>query len=503
MKKNFALRIDAEVYDAIERWAADEFRSTNGQIEWIIAEALKKAKRMPKPKNAIKKIVVFLLMNVGLACQAQWWTGFSEATHLVMCIHAADSSVELYSPMQTSRPIPVSSWSREADRFSLECKGIGLKMSLTQRDSVYVGYWKQGLLEENITFYPDDTLFQLRRPQTPEVPYRFDEETVATDYVDSQGNKVHLEGTLSYPKGGSGRYPTMVIVSGSGQQNRDEELLSHKPFLVLADYLASRGIALLRYDDRGVGGSKGNLDKATTALFSEDAEAMFRAVKSHPRVDTHRLGMGGHSEGGTIAPMVAARNSDVAFVVMLAGPGCVGSDVLDQQIYALMVAEGVSDTLAAIRRACNRDLTALPEGSKKKDYKAVIDRHTAGLTAGQIDSIGLGRGAAHAAMQQLSMPWMRAFLVLDPAECLRQVECPVLALNGAKDRQVLSAPNLERIKQSCPQADCRELPGLNHLFQHCATGASSEYVLIEETFAPEAMQAVADFILNLPKDGTK
>ncbi len=436
------------------------------------------------------------MLCVGLTAHAQWYTGMSQKTGLALCIHLTDSAAELYSPMQSADPIPASSWSLEGNNLSLECKSIGLKMNLTRRDSIFVGYWKQSFLKEDITFYPTDTLFQLRRPQTPQPPYRFDEETVTADYTDSQGNHVHLEGTLTYPKGG-GKYPTLVLVSGSGQQNRDEEIFQHKPFLVLADYLASRGIAVLRYDDREVGASKGSLDNADTRLFAEDAEAMFNALRGNPHGDPARRGIGGHSEGGAIAPMVAARNKEVKFVVMLAGQGCTGLDVMLQQNEAIYRANGLSESLLAVRMACMRELFSMPAGSSQKEYKAVLARHTAGLSKEQVDSVGLGRGTSAAIKQQLDSRWMQTFLTLDPAEYLPKVKCPVLALNGSKDTQVLPLPNQQRIKQLCPKADCRTLPDLNHLFQHCTTGSPDEYILIEETFAPEAMQAIADFILKI------
>lgn len=445
----------------------------------------------------MKRIVFALMLCVGLSAHAQWYTGMSQKTGLALCIHLTDSAAELYSPMQSADPIPASSWSLEGNNLSLECKSIGLKMNLTRRDSTFVGYWKQSFLKEDITFYPTDTLFQLRRPQTPQPPYRFDEETVTADYTDSQGNHVHLEGTLTIPRGSATRYPCLVLVSGSGQQNRDEEIFQHKPFLVLADYLASRGIAVLRYDDRGVGASKGPLDSVDTRLFAEDAEAMFNALKGNPHVDPARLGIGGHSEGGAIAPMVAARNKDVKFVVMLAGQGCTGGDVMLQQNEAIYRASGLSESLLAVRMACMHELFSMPAGSSQKDYKAVLARHTAGLSKEQVDSVGLGRGTAAAIKQQLDSRWMQTFLTLDPAEYLPKVKCPVLALNGSKDTQVLPLPNQQRVKQLCPKADCRTLPDLNHLFQHCTTGSPDEYILIEETFAPEAMQAIADFILKI------
>ena len=445
----------------------------------------------------MKKIAFALLLCMGLTTHAQWYTGMSQQTGLALCIHLTDTSAELYSPMQTMDPIPMSSWSLENNNLTINCKAIGLKISVTRKDNTFVGYWKQGFLKEDITFYPTDTIFQLRRPQTPQPPYPYNEETVTADYSDSQGNAVHLEGTLTYPKG-DGHYPTIVLVSGSGQQNRDEEIMQHKPFLVLADYLARRGIATLRYDDRGVGASTGPLDSADTRLFAEDAEAVLNAVKKNKHVDTKRLGMGGHSEGGAIAPMVAARNKDVKFVVMLAGQGCTGLDVLLQQNEAIFRAKGVSDKLLDIRIACMRELFSLPVGSSQKNYKTIIDRHTADLTKEQVDSIGLGRGTAAALKQQMDSRWMQTFLTLDPAEYLPKVTCPILALNGWLDCQVLCEPNLKRIEElTSGHAVCNQLRWLNHLFQHCTTGSPDEYILIEETFDPYTMTTIADWILGL------
>lgn len=462
----------------------------------------------------MKKIAfVMLLLSVGLTTHAQWYTGMSQKTGLALCIHLTDTAAELYSPMQTMEPLPVSSWSLDGNKLTIECRTLGFKTVLTrnvantdedlpdwvEQKYLWQGYWKQGLLKEDITFYPTDTIYQLRRPQTPQPPYRFDEETITADYTDSQGNKVHLEGTLSIPRGFDMRkFPCLVLVSGSGQQNRDEEIMQHKPFLVIADYLASRGIAVLRYDDRGVGASTGSLDSADTRLFAEDAEAMFNAARQNKHVHPDRVGIGGHSEGGAIAPMVAARNSDVKFVVMLAGQGCTGLDVLLQQNDAIYRAMGVSEELLSVRGACMRELFAMPAGSSQKDYKSVIARHTAGLSKEQVDSIGLGKGVAAVLKQQLDSRWMQTFLTLDPAEYLPKVQCPILALNGWKDCQVICEPNLERIESlTGGRAVCIRLPWLNHLFQHCTTGSPDEYMLIEETFDPYTMATIADWILVL------
>ena len=495
-------------------------------------------------------IVFISQFSIFNCAHAQWWTGWSQKTSLALCLHQADSTYELYSPLQSTEPIAVTKWSLSGDTLRLECASIGLRMTLKRTltgegQRGWQGTWRQGLLREPITLLPADTLYQLRRPQTPQ--HRFTEETLTVDYVDSHGDSIHLEGTLTLPlapqpstspqsasprlcvpRGTASRttqplshsatqfpYPCLMLVSGSGQQNRDEELFHHRPFFVLADYLASRGIATLRYDDRGVGASRGPLDSATTLTFAEDAEALFNILKRHPSVNPRLLGLGGHSEGAAIAPMVAARNKDVKYVVMLAGQGCSGLDVMLQQNEAIFRAQGLSDSLVAIRVACMREIfeaytTTPPSHSatqspshSTKDLQAIILRHTASLTKEQKDSIGFGRGAAYNLKQQLDLPWMQAFLALDPTSYLPKVHCPLLALGGTRDCQVLAVPNLQRIKQLCPQAETRLLPDLNHLFQHCTTGAPDEYIQIEETFAPEAMRLITDFLLGPTLTPTK
>lgn len=468
----------------------------------------------------MKRLIIAALLCVGFGAHAQWYTGMSQKAGLALCIHLGDSTCELYSPMQTADPIPISAWSLKDDRLTIECKSIGLKIFLARHlqsapkpgdeeshsaaveEYVWQGYWKQSIVKEGITFYPTDTLFQMRRPQTPQQPYRFDEETVTADYTDSQGNKVHIEGTLTYPKG-KGKFPTIVLVSGSGQQNRDEELLGHKPFLVLADYLTRQGIAVLRYDDRGVGGSTGDVENATTLDFADDVEAVFDFLRKQKHIDSKHVGIIGHSEGGLIAPIVASRNRKVAFVVLLAGPGTTGADILLQQNERLFQLDSVPQPLIERRLDLLRSLYAVMDTLPVDNYQhftiALCDKYSEGLTADQRKSIGLRRGDAIGLATQMALPWMRTFIKLDNSTYLSQLRCPILAINGDKDCQVLPV-NLQAIFTATRgRADLRLMPGLNHLMQHCVTGASGEYMLIDETMAPEVLQIVAEWVVQTCK----
>lgn len=413
----------------------------------------------------------------------------------------------LYSPMQTSQPLQSTDYYYRNDTLYFANKSLGLKLTLRYNpaDSTLKGTFRQGLVRTDITFYPCDTMTTFNRPQTPQVPYSFMAEQIKVKYKDKQGREVVLGGTVAIPtckpptKEG---YPAVVLVSGSGQQNRDEELFMHKPFLVWAEYLAQRGIATLRYDDRGIGESQGEVMTATTYDYADDAEAMFNYLRKVKKVNAKKVGIMGHSEGGAIAPMIAARNKNVAFVVMLAGPGCLGTDVMIQQNEAILKGQELSDTLVQIRLACMKELLGLAvtgdNAQIEKQVPAILNRYAASLDKEQQRVLGISKNVSYTWVQQLTNPWMNAFLRLDPKSYLPKVKCPLMAINGGKDQQVLPEPNLAAIEALAINSRLRvvdQYPECNHLFQQCATGALSEYLEIEQTVSPLVMKNVADFIL--------
>ena len=274
-------------------------------------------------------------------------------------------------------------------------------------------------------------------------------------------------------------------MSGSGPQDRDESLLGHKPFLVLADHLSRNGVAVLRYDDRGVAKSGGTFAGCTSADFARDAHAAVAFLRGRPGIDPKRVGICGHSEGGLIGPMVAAAHpADIAFLVLLAGPGLPGDEILKTQVRDIYKAEGKDEKAVAGLVALNQ----LSVGAMKKpwaDPRPVLAAAAGGLT-----------GAAKDKWKPKAPgdPWMRFFVSHDPRPDLRKLTCPVLALNGEKDLQVAAGENLAAIKAACPHADCRPLPGLNHLFQPCKTGGIAEYSEIETTLDPAVLRAVAEWV---------
>jgi hypothetical protein len=262
---------------------------------------------------------------------------------------------------------------------------------------------------------------------------------------------------------------------------------------VLSDYLTRHGIVVLRADDRGTAKSTGDFKTATTADFATDAEAGIAYLKTRAEVNPHKIGLIGHSEGGVIAPMIAARNKDVAFIGMMAGTGVPGDQVLVAQGEAIEVASGKSSQEAAKNAAKEKEILTLVETEKDKD---VLEKELKEKLAGQIPEAQIG-----SQIEQLTSPWFRFFLTYDPATALRKVTCPVLAINGSLDKQVLPAQNLPEIRKALEEAgnkhfEVDELPGLNHLFQTAKTGAPSEYAEIEETMSPVALEKMSTWILR-------
>lgn len=326
----------------------------------------------------------------------------------------------------------------------------------------------------------------------------FVEKDVSLRHKDAQGRKVVLAGTLTTPEGKAprGGWPAMVLVTGSGSQNRDEELMGHKPFQVIAHYMAQQGVATLRCDDRGVGGSTGVYDDVTPFDLVADLEAEWQYLAHARHINSQKTGILGHSEGGTLAVIEAAENKDVAFVVMLAGPALTMRQTLLEQNMAIFLQRGVADSLVSRRLACMRDLfsatdsvvayrAAHPEDSTdrvkqfNRAFRPIIKRHNAGLTKEQKQLIGLTTQECYGWALTMAMPYMQAMLNLDPADYIARLGCPLGAFNGEKDCQVSAGTNLARIEEVCREHGIESrtttMMQMNHLFQKCETGAVEEY----------------------------
>ena len=310
---------------------------------------------------------------------------------------------------------------------------------------------------------------------------------------DNAAAHVRLAGTLSMPRG-EGPFPAVVLISGTGHNTRDEDVFGHEVFLVLADALNRNGFAVLRYDKRGVGGSSGNYDAATTADFASDAEAAVAWLRAQSQIDAKRVGVLGHSEGGIIAPAVAAADKGVAFVVMIAGP-CIRGDrlfVLQSAMTAKLY--GAPSDYIARRKAFDqrlyRAVLAAPSDS------AAFERAKVLVARGAADRI-VDANEAETLARDATTPWERHFLAYDPAPTLARLTVPVLVLNGSLDVQVPAKEDLRAARQALqhnPDATVMELPGMNHLLQDARTGAPDEYNDIEETMSPTALKIITDWL---------
>lgn len=329
-----------------------------------------------------------------------------------------------------------------------------------------------------------------KRPQHPQPPFPYDSEEVS---YENAAAGVKLAGTLTLPRA-DGPFAVALLITGSGQQDRDETIMGHKPFLVMADHMTRRGIAVLRVDDRGVGGSTGTIEEATTEDFAGDVLAGVEFLSTHPRIDPRRIGLIGHSEGGLIAPMVATSSNRVAFVVMLAGPGVPGAELLVEQVGAVAQATGADATKVAEAKAKQREIIdVIIEVEDRKEAEARLQ-----VLLRKDDPSG-GTPGPQVGLQVLLSPWFRWFMKHDPRPVLRKVKCPVLVLNGELDTQVLAQQNVPEIEKALKAAGNRRvsvhrLPGLNHLFQTATTGGVDEYERIEETFSPAALDLIASWI---------
>ncbi len=348
-----------------------------------------------------------------------------------------------------------------------------------------------------------------KRPQTPMPPYRYRVKNVR---FENKAAKIHLAGTLTLPRlpdrieedTPAPTYAAVVLITGSGPQDRDETLLQHKPFLLIADHLTRNGFAVLRFDDRGVGASGGDFSKATSADFATDVRAAVEFLRSRDDIDASKIGLVGHSEGGLIAPMLAAEDSDIGFIVLLAGPGVSGFEILKDQVGRIARAEGAPEPVVKMNTNLQVALTdRIRKAPDDADAGKLVDE---GIKAwlqtvpeNQRAFVTPPKSQIELLTAQLASPWFRFFLKHDPAQVLKQVACPVLAINGERDLQVWHEQNLPAIVAALKQGGNRnfravQLPGLNHLFQRSATGKVSEYGDLEQTMANEVLDLVTNWL---------
>lgn len=410
---------------------------------------------------------IILSLAMVLACAATVsgqaidgdWTGRLDlgggrSLKLVLHVKADSSSVKMDSPDQGAYGLGCQTVFMDADSINFRIPGLMMSYEGRMTDGVLRGTFRQGGVTLPLAF--EHGTVKVNRPQTPQPPFPYDMEEVL---ISNEAGGSVLAGTLVLPRPSTSSTPVVVMVSGSGAQDRDETIFEHKPFAVIADHLARHGIASLRYDDRGYGQSTGDRTLATTADYAADAQAVVNWLRSQHRFG--KVGILGHSEGGIIACMLAAKDGGPDFVVSVAGPSVPGREILDYQNKSAFMSRGLDEAQAG---------------------KMAVE-------------------ARHRLEADTTMKWMNFFLTYDPGNDLKRLRVPAMIVYGEKDKQVPSSLNFGRAKELAPEADVRSYPGLNHLMQNARTGNVEEYMEIEETFSPQLLDDIVSFLTSRKNDG--
>lgn len=407
-------------------------------------------------------------------------------------------------PDQGASDLPVEVITVQEQLVHFEASKVGTyEGTLSNDGSEISGQLKQGATALPVTFKRTDKVPTLGRPQDPQKPYPYIEEEVS---YENKIDAVKLAATLTLPRS-KGPFPAVVLITGSGSQDRNETTAGHRPFLVLADHLTRRGIAVLRVDDRGMGGSSPGLPRATSENYAGDVLAGVGFLKNRKEIDPRHIGLIGHSEGGMIAPMAAIRSKDVSFIVMMAGTGLPGDEAIQLQTRLLLKAEGAEDE--GIRLTLDLFDAVFAILKKKgdsvateKEIRETLAAKTAAMTEAQRKRLSQMLTTIDTQLKQFYLfEWFRFFLRYDPRPTLRKVQIPVLALNGEKDLQAAPKENLDGIAAALKAGGNKDfsivlLPQLNHLFQTSRTGMVTEYGEIEETISPIALKTISDWILK-------
>lgn len=457
----------------------------------------------------MKKIKLLLLALVApFLVSAQQitgdWYGLLKVQGMEMRLvfHIAEAegvlSATMDSPDQKAFGIPINSVSFDKGQLDLQMPNMGAQYKGKLLNNKVEGKFFQANQSFPLDLTPKPIAEKaLLRPQEPKMPYPYHTEEVS--FISVAG-EVTIAGTLSIPKNAK-NFPTAILISGSGPQNRDEEFMTHKPFLVLADHLTRNGIAVLRYDDRGYGASTGDHNLATSADFATDVKAAISYLKSREDMDPEQIGLIGHSEGGLIAPLVAAE-IPMNFMVLLAGPGVTGEQISLQQIELLGNLQGGDGEAINNEKAVMQGIFELIKNNGDdldilRNKLEVYITHQLEKNKVVLEDMSKEEYTKRQ-VAQLTRPWLRYFLSYDPSVTLAKVNCPVLALNGGKDVQV-GPQNLEVIKKALveggnTQVTIKEFDDMNHLFQICDTGAMAEYAQIETTMEPIVLETVSGWI---------
>ncbi len=400
----------------------------------------------------------------------------------------------------------------DADQLIIKVPGLAAtwKGKAKIEDETWSGNWTQGLVPLPLKWKLEAKPIELeivnkKRPQTPVPPFPY----VSTDVTikSEEGSNVQLAGTLLVPESDK-KLPAVILITGSGPQDRDETIVDHKPFLVIADFLARQGIAVLRYDDRGVGKSTGDFESAVTEDFITDAESAWNFVSKQPKIDSTKIGFLGHSEGSSVAISVAAKNPKVAFLVLMAGAGWDGRKIVVEQTLEMARRQKTPDAaMTALRTMMEQHSELVLRNVKKEEFDQQVDslvEHFLDVADVPANAKATAKAALSGRFKQLNNAWYLDFLQRDPSKLLLKVKQPILAVWGSEDVQVPAGGNRDSMQAALsspanPHTKLEVLPGLNHLLQPCKTGLVDEYETIETTTSPIALTKFAEFILQVSR----
>jgi pimeloyl-ACP methyl ester carboxylesterase len=468
---------------------------------WLLRRFLPKL-RTVHPRKFAQAVLLLLFASITLHAQSPSlvgkWSGVLDAgsikLHVGLDVSQGSNGAlnAKLSVVEQSAELPVDSITLTGDRVSFTISRIAGAYQGTLKAGRIQGTWSQGGQTLPLEFEQGSgALPVMRRPQnpTPPFPYNVEEVTVPN-------GAITLAGTFTCPKTG-GRFPAVLLITGSGPEDRDETVFGHKPFLVLSDYLTRSGFAVLRLDDRGTGKSTGQYKTAGLEDFTSDASAAVSWLKARPDVDRNKIGLIGHSEGGAIAPLVAVRSQDIAFIVLMAGPGVPFDQLMYRQEADLMRAEGAPESAISANKALVQQVFAIVR--EEPDQAKARERLDQLATATKAQSPELAAALQEQAPGMI-LPEFRSLLTYNPADTLPKLKCPLLAINGSKDLQVAADDNLPGIASALaaghnPDFTVESLPGLNHLFQTAKTGGTAEYATTEETISPRALKVIGDWLL--------
>ncbi len=405
------------------------------------------------------------------------------------------------SPDQGAKGIPTESVTIKDDSVLIKVPAImGTYEGKIFFDSMKIdGKWKQGGGSFDLAVYKVDKVEEAKRPQESKEPFPYKVENVK---FENKKDNISLAGTLTMPMNGE-NFPALILISGSGGQNRNEEIFGHKPFLVIADYLTRNGFAVLRYDDRGIAESGGDHSSATSEEFTRDALSAVEFLKSRKEINGSKVGLAGHSEGGMIAPMAAVQSDDVAFIILMAGLGISGDSILYLQGELISRAEGMSEEeiqkSTGLQREIFQMIKELDDETLKSKLEEKFWKEYPLMSDEEKKQMGDPKVYMDMQIKTLTSPWFKYFVKIDPVPTLEKVKCPVLAINGEKDLQVPPFENLYAIETALEKGgnknyEIKMLPGLNHLFQTSKTGSISEYGQLEETFSPLALETMLNWL---------